>query len=61
MDFYNYDYILAMDEHNLHELQTLAKDPSQKRCAKIELLGKYIDRSEDQIIRDPYFVSAKAS
>ncbi|XP_067632436.1 uncharacterized protein Argp isoform X2 [Eurosta solidaginis] len=55
MDFYNYDYILAMDEHNLRELQTLCKDESQQRCAKVELLGKYIDREEDQIINDPYF------
>uniref|UniRef100_W8BAZ7 Low molecular weight phosphotyrosine protein phosphatase 1 n=1 Tax=Ceratitis capitata TaxID=7213 RepID=W8BAZ7_CERCA len=55
IDFYKYDYILAMDEHNMSELQELAGDPSHQRCAKIELLGKYIERKEDQIIRDPYF------
>lgn len=42
----------------MSELQALAGDPSHQRCAKIELLGKYIERKEDQIIRDPYFVSS---
>ncbi|XP_053947223.1 uncharacterized protein LOC128855962 [Anastrepha ludens] len=58
VDFYNHDYILAMDELNLRELETLAKDSSQQRCAKVELLGKYIGRPEDQIIRDPYFTNS---
>ena len=45
-----------MDFHNLQKLQQMAKKvPNCK--AKIELLGSYLNRAEDEEgLRDPYYV-----
>ncbi|KAH8251820.1 hypothetical protein KR038_008998, partial [Drosophila bunnanda] len=54
-DFVGFDYILAMDNSNLMELQQMASRlPTSPKC-KIQLLGSYIGRKEDEIIQDPYF------
>ncbi|EDS27455.1 low molecular weight protein-tyrosine-phosphatase [Culex quinquefasciatus] len=51
-DFYEFDFILGMDESNLYDLRKLA--PQDCR-ARIELLGKYRMEEADRIIVDPYF------
>lgn len=53
-DFDRFQYIFAMDNANLDDLQEMAP----KGCkAKIELLGKY-DPEGKTLIRDPYYASA---
>lgn len=50
-DFDRFQYIFAMDNANLDDLQEMAP----KGCkAKIELLGKY-DPEGKTLIRDPYY------
>ncbi|XP_070589025.1 low molecular weight phosphotyrosine protein phosphatase isoform X2 [Erythrolamprus reginae] len=54
-DFLTFDYILCMDESNLHDLRR--KYNQIKNCkAKIELLGSY-DPEKQLIIEDPYYGS----
>lgn len=51
-DFYNFDYILAMDEANLHDLQMM------KPADYAGYLGLFLDFSEQQQYRevpDPYY------
>ncbi|XP_055906610.1 low molecular weight phosphotyrosine protein phosphatase 1 [Eupeodes corollae] len=51
-DYQTFDYIFGMDDMNIEELN----ERSPPKCkAKIELLGSYIGRKEDEIIVDPYF------
>jgi len=45
-----------MDDSNLIELQQMATALNPSPKCKIELLGSYIGRKEDEIIQDPYFV-----
>lgn len=54
-DFYDFDYIFAMDNSNLLELEHMAASLSPSPTCKIQLLGSYIGRKEDEIIEDPYF------
>ncbi|KAH8356472.1 hypothetical protein KR200_011744, partial [Drosophila serrata] len=54
-DFMDFDYILAMDNSNLMELQQMASRLATPPKRKIQLLGSYIGRKEDEIIQDPYF------
>ncbi|XP_017035911.1 low molecular weight phosphotyrosine protein phosphatase 1 [Drosophila kikkawai] len=54
-DFMVFDYILAMDTSNLIELQEMASALEVPPKSKIQLLGSYIGRKEDEIIQDPYF------
>ncbi|KAH8280999.1 hypothetical protein KR054_006491, partial [Drosophila jambulina] len=54
-DFVDFDYILAMDTSNLMELQQMAARLEAPPKCKIQLLGSYIGRKEDEIIQDPYF------
>ncbi|XP_017001395.2 low molecular weight phosphotyrosine protein phosphatase [Drosophila takahashii] len=54
-DFYDFDYVFAMDNSNLMELQQMAGRLNPTPYCKIELLGSYIGRKEDEIIQDPYF------
>ncbi|XP_002031291.2 low molecular weight phosphotyrosine protein phosphatase 1 [Drosophila sechellia] len=54
-DFYDFDYIFAMDNSNLLELEHMAVCLVPSPTCKIQLLGSYIGRKEDEIIEDPYF------
>uniref|UniRef100_A0A6P4DVS9 Low molecular weight phosphotyrosine protein phosphatase 1 n=1 Tax=Drosophila rhopaloa TaxID=1041015 RepID=A0A6P4DVS9_DRORH len=54
-DFYDFDYVFAMDSSNLLELQQMATRLNPSPKCKIQLLGSYIGRKEDEIIQDPYF------
>ncbi|XP_036674632.2 low molecular weight phosphotyrosine protein phosphatase 1 [Drosophila suzukii] len=54
-DLYDFDYIFAMDNSNLIELQQMANALHPSPKCKIELLGSSIGRKEDEIIQDPYF------
>ncbi|XP_039494772.1 low molecular weight phosphotyrosine protein phosphatase 1 [Drosophila santomea] len=54
-DFYDFDYIFAMDSSNLLELQQMAARLDPSPTCQIQLLGSYIGRKEDEIIEDPYF------
>lgn len=51
-DFFHFDYIFGMDNHNIEDLQAIAPKSTEE---KIHLLGNY--SSYDKIIFDPYFVS----
>uniref|UniRef100_A0A1Q3FSA8 Low molecular weight phosphotyrosine protein phosphatase n=1 Tax=Culex tarsalis TaxID=7177 RepID=A0A1Q3FSA8_CULTA len=51
-DFYEFDFILGMDESNVYDLRKMAPENSRTR---IELLGKYRMEESDRIIVDPYF------
>lgn len=51
-DFSKFDLILAMDWHNLRELQNIA--PPQHRH-KIELVMRYAQNSDDAEVPDPYY------
>ncbi|KAJ1953898.1 Low molecular weight phosphotyrosine protein phosphatase [Dispira parvispora] len=50
-DFYEFDYILCMDESNLQDLRSI--QPANSK-AVVKLFGKY-DSEKDEIIRDPYY------
>ncbi|XP_017046799.1 low molecular weight phosphotyrosine protein phosphatase 1 [Drosophila ficusphila] len=54
-DFYDFDYIFGMDNSNMMELQQMASQLNPSPKCKIQLLGSYIGRKEDEIIVDPYF------
>jgi len=45
-----------MDNSNLLELEHMAAWLVPSPTCKIQLLGSYIGRKEDEIIEDPYFV-----
>ncbi|KAJ1950158.1 Low molecular weight phosphotyrosine protein phosphatase [Linderina macrospora] len=51
-DFKKFDYILCMDESNLHDLRR--KRPIESH-AEVALFGSFSDRKEDRIIEDPYY------
>ncbi|XP_022234483.2 low molecular weight phosphotyrosine protein phosphatase 1 [Drosophila obscura] len=54
-DFYEFDYILGMDNSNLSELRQMAASLEPPPQCKIMLLGSFLGRKEDEIIEDPYF------
>jgi low molecular weight phosphotyrosine protein phosphatase len=70
-DFYQFDYLLAMDTLNLEDLQELAEDLNKERIGKgrtpqfhddpdvesAHLFGEYRveDSKLDKIVRDPYY------
>ncbi|XP_030370529.1 low molecular weight phosphotyrosine protein phosphatase 1 [Scaptodrosophila lebanonensis] len=54
-DFYDNDFIFGMDESNMAELQQMANSLNPKPKCQLVLLGSYLGRKEDEIIRDPYF------
>lgn len=47
-----------MDESNILELENMASQLQPQPQCKIQLLGSYIGRMEDMIIKDPYFVNS---
>ncbi|KAA8905996.1 phosphotyrosine protein phosphatase I superfamily [Sphaerosporella brunnea] len=51
-DFNEFDYILAMDESNLHNLQRIA--PANGK-AKVLLFGHFDGKSRNEIVDDPYY------
>ncbi|KAJ1959307.1 Low molecular weight phosphotyrosine protein phosphatase [Dipsacomyces acuminosporus] len=51
-DFKKFDYILCMDESNLHELQR--KKPQGSK-ATVALFGTYSSEKGDRVIEDPYY------
>lgn len=55
--FHDFDYILAMDEMNLEDLQDMAP----KNCrAKVYLFGDFrTDNSFKKIVNDPYYGGAR--
>jgi protein-tyrosine phosphatase len=55
-DFDNFDYILAMDEANVHDLNQLARNQEEKD--KIHLLLKMV-KSEFINVPDPYYGTEK--
>ncbi|XP_017117562.1 low molecular weight phosphotyrosine protein phosphatase [Drosophila elegans] len=50
-DFYDFDYVFAMDDSNLMELQHMSAGLSPSPNCKIELLGSYIGRKEDEMLQ----------
>ncbi|KAH8360115.1 hypothetical protein KR093_010857, partial [Drosophila rubida] len=54
-DFYEFDYIFGMDESNILELQQMAQRLEPQPQCHVMLLGSFISRKEDEIIKDPYF------
>jgi len=53
-DLCRFDYVLAMDEANLRDLQQLARVTSGAR-ADIALFGDYSERYRGEAVPDPYF------
>ncbi|ALC46796.1 CG31469 [Drosophila busckii] len=60
-DFYDFDYIFGMDESNLQELECMAARLQPAPACRIELLGSYLGRKQDEIIPDPYFSQGMGS
>ncbi|KIH54423.1 low molecular weight phosphotyrosine protein phosphatase [Ancylostoma duodenale] len=56
-DFREFDYIFGMDNSNISDLESLAKET--KGIAKIGLLGEY-DPEGHKIVPDPYYESGTA-
>ncbi|BFF92876.1 low molecular weight phosphotyrosine protein phosphatase 1 [Drosophila madeirensis] len=54
-DFYEFDYVLGMDNINLEELRQMTNRLQPPPQCKIMLLGSFLGRKEDEIIEDPYF------
>ncbi|KAI8325711.1 LMWPc-domain-containing protein [Martensiomyces pterosporus] len=51
-DFKKFDYVLCMDESNLHDLQRKRPQGSKATAA---LFGTYSKEKGDRIIEDPYY------
>lgn len=57
-DFADFDLILAMDEDNIRELQSLAQSLPQSR-AKIRMMMEYAPSSGQRNVPDPYYGGAE--
>ena len=58
-DFTTFDYILAMDKENLHDLQrlrhrVLGKEGGGKEMGKVVLFGDFGGRQGEEVV-DPYY------
>lgn len=58
-DFTTFDYILAMDKENLHDLQrlrqrVLGKDGAAQEMGKVVLFGDFGGRKGEEVV-DPYY------
>lgn len=53
-DFDGFDYIFAMDQSNLSNLQLLQRDTSTCK-ARVMLFGEYSGTSKVEIVNDPYY------
>lgn len=54
-DYNIFDYILGMDDENIHDIERMKPKNSK---AKIELLGSY-DPAGETIIEDPYYTQGE--
>ena len=52
-DFHNFDLILAMDEHNLSDLESAM--PSSDFKAEVKLFGHFVDPGKLPEVPDPYY------
>ena len=55
-DLHRFDYVIAMDRENLHNIERLAEPNGSG--AKIQLLREYDDGSEGDEVPDPYYGGA---
>jgi len=55
-DFYQYDYVLAMDDENYHNLKELALP---EHYDKIQMFLDYSDAFEEREVPDPYYGGAQ--
>ncbi|KAH6697297.1 phosphotyrosine protein phosphatase [Plectosphaerella plurivora] len=53
-DFDEFDYIFAMDRHNLQDLQRLHRGNSEAK-AKVQLWGEYSGTGKAEEVEDPYY------
>ena len=53
IDFDQFDYILAMDAQNLHDLQQIKPDRAIR--AKIGLICEYVKTRKEREVPDPYY------
>ncbi|MFB1050934.1 low molecular weight protein-tyrosine-phosphatase [Paraliobacillus sp. JSM ZJ581] len=51
-DWETFDYIIAMDEQNIHDLETIRKEVEGVTVAK---LMDYVEKAEEENVPDPYF------
>lgn len=51
-DFAHYDYILAMDEDNLYDLQTICPPQYQSR---LHLFLEFASDTSERVVPDPYY------
>jgi protein-tyrosine phosphatase len=58
-DFEQYDYILAMDKHNMLRAEDIAQR-SLHRKAKLMLIREFDTQKDGKEVEDPYFRGAKA-
>lgn len=56
-DFYEFDWILAMDDRNIDDLKE--KAPSPAECAKIRRLTDFCTRIPADHVPDPYYGGAE--
>ena len=57
-DFEKFDYIFAMDGHNLRDLQrtqTRLESKGKKTRAQVLLFGTFVGKSKPQEVADPYY------
>jgi len=55
-DFYEYDYVLAMDDENYHNLRDLALP---EHYEKIQMFLDYSDAFDEREVPDPYYGGAQ--
>ncbi len=51
-DWQEFDYIIAMDEQNIHDLEEIKKNAEGVKVAK---LMDYVDAAKERNVPDPYF------
>lgn len=54
-DFYEFDYILAMDESNIKNINALQKEQKENTKAKIFLMRYFDNKSKNSDVPDPYY------
>lgn len=52
-DFYNFDYIIGMDNNNLTSLHRIA--PSCELESKIHMMTEWCEQHQDDVVLDPYY------
>ena len=56
-DFYNFDWIIGMDDQNIADLRRLA--PTQETAQKIQKINRYFKTHDHTFIPDPYYGGKK--